>query len=62
MELMAGQASYNNPPVQNLGYMGRQTYPSYHERNEGLLFNPIGGPVIPNVNMAQTFPLDGNYN
>ncbi len=42
MKLMGGQASYNNPPVQNLGYMGRQTYPSYRERNEGLSFNPTG--------------------
>ena len=47
MELMAGQASYNLQ-VQNLGYVGRQTYPTYCQQNESHSFNPAGGPVLTN--------------
>ena len=60
MELMARQASYN-PQVQNLGYVGRQTYPTYCQQNESHSFNPAGGPVLTNLNMVQNFPLDPNY-
>ena len=60
MELMAGQASYN-PQFQNLGYVGRQTYPTYCQQNESHSFNPAGGPVLTNLNMVQNIPLDPNY-